>query len=69
MLACALAAEQREADIAADVGQHAPEQRMGDRIESHQAEKLLRLQHAGTEQSLFDKAERQPSGLRERRQQ
>ena len=56
-LEAALAAEQRPADQAGDVGEQAPEQRMADRIEPADAE-----QGVGLEQAEAEQARRRGSG-------
>src|SRR5690606_31990039 len=60
---------QRKPDIAADVGDHAPEQAMADVVEPGQPEQLLRFQQVDAENALGQEGDRQPSGLGEGGQQ
>ncbi|MDT4847349.1 hypothetical protein FQZ97_814010 [compost metagenome] len=69
MFAAALATEQRHPDIGTQVAQQAPEQRVADLVQPNQAKELQRLEPGNGQRPLLDKAQRQPAGLGERRQQ
>ena len=62
-------ARQRHADVGADVGDHAPDHRVGDLVEPGEAEQLQRLEQLDAERALLEQADRQPARARERRQQ
>src|SRR5712691_7052125 len=61
--------DQRYADVAADVDEHAPEQAVRDVVQPLEPEQLLRLEEVGTEQPMRKEGDRQPSRLGERGQQ
>src|SRR6266849_5382629 len=63
------ALDQRYADVAADVGEHAPEQAVRDVVQALETEQLLRLEEVGSEQPVGKEGDRQPARLRERGQQ
>src|SRR3546814_7503769 len=65
----ALPAEQRNDDVAADVGQHAPEQGMRQAVEALQSEQRIGPQQLDTEGTLLDERGGQPARPREGRQQ
>ncbi len=60
---------QRDADDAADIDQHGPEQAVGDGIKPFQPQEGIGFQQPLAEQPVGDEGLRQPSRLRERRQQ
>ncbi len=61
--------EQRDADVATDVGEHAPEQAMRDVIKSIEPEQLLRPEQVGAEQTMRQEGDRQPARFGEGRQE
>ena len=61
--------DQRYADVAADVDEHAPEQAMSDVVQPLEPEQLLRLEEVGAEQPVREEGDRQPARLGERGQQ
>src|SRR5437868_7788500 len=60
---------QRYRRIKADVCEQAPEEAMRNIVKAVEPEKLLRSQQIDAEHALCDEHHRQPSGLRERRQE
>src|SRR3546814_19026524 len=65
----ALPSEQRIDDVAADVGQHAPEQGMRQAVEAPQSEQRIGPQQLDTDGTLLDERGGQPARPREGRQQ
>src|SRR3546814_9950732 len=59
----ALPAEQRNDDVAADVGQHAPEQGMRQTVEALQSEQRIGQQQLDAEGTLLDERGRQPAQI------
>src|SRR6266852_1023519 len=55
--------DQRYADVAADVGQHDPEEAMCDVVQALEYEQLLRLEAVGAEQPVREEGDRQPARL------
>src|SRR6266571_6780627 len=61
--------DQRYADVAADIDEHAPEEAMRDVVQSVESEQLLRLEEVGAEQHMREEGDRQPARLGERGKQ
>src|SRR5260370_19866174 len=61
--------DQRYADVAADVGEHAPEEAMCDVVQPLKSEQLLRLEEVGAEQPVRKEGDRQPTRLGKRGQE
>ena len=62
-------APQRQADVAADVNEHAPEQAVADVVQAGETEQLLGFEQIDAEYAFGEEGDRQPAGFGKRRQQ
>ena len=57
---------ERETDVGADIGEHAPDHRVRDLVETAEAEERERLEQRYVEWSVLEQADRQPTRARQR---